>query len=59
MVADKQEDGDTAGGQAFNAFGKFPLLRLARLPTLIGITTEKNKVYFIVQGVVYYLVKDG
>ncbi len=57
MVANEEEDGDTAGGQAIDASGKFPLLSLARLTTLIGITTEENEVYLIFQGVVYDLVK--
>ena len=45
VVTDEQEDGDTTGGQLVYAFGKFPLLGLAGLTTLIGVTAEENKVY--------------
>ena len=51
MVTDEEEDRDTIGGQAINAFGKFPLLSLARLTTLVGIAAEEDKVYLIFQGV--------
>ncbi len=47
MVTDEEEDGDTTGGQPINAFGKFPLLSLAGLTTLIGVTAEENKVYLV------------
>jgi hypothetical protein len=57
VVADEEEDGDTAGGQPVNALGKFPLMSLARLTTLIGITAEEDKVYPVLQGIVYHLVK--
>jgi len=59
VVADKEEDRDAVGGQAINASGKFPLLGLARLTTLVGIAAEEDKVYLIFQGVVYNLVKGG
>ena len=58
VIADKEEDGKTISRQAVDAFGEFPLLSLARLTTLIGIASEKDKVYFVFQGIVYDLVKD-
>ena len=57
VVANEKEDWDTAGGQPIYASGKLPLLSLARLTSLIGITTEENKVYFVFQGIVYDLVE--
>ena len=45
VVTDQQEDGDTTGGQAINASGELPLLSLARLTTLVGVTAEENQVY--------------
>ena len=57
VVAYKEEDGDPAGGQAINTFGKFALLGLGRLTTFVGVTTEDDKVYLIFQGVIYNLVK--
>jgi hypothetical protein len=57
MVTDEKKDGNTTGRQAINAFGKFPLLGLGRLATLIGVTTKEGKVYLVFQGVVYHLVK--
>ncbi len=57
MVADEEKDRDTAGGQAIDAFGKFPLLSLGRLTTLIGVTTKEEQVYLLFKGIVYHLVK--
>ena len=59
VVTDEEEDGDTTGGQAINAFGKLPLLSLARLAALIGITAEENQVYPVFQGIIYHLVEGG
>ena len=47
VVANEEEDWDAAGGQAIDALGKFPLLGLAWLTTLIGIAAEENKVIFV------------
>ncbi len=58
MIADEQEDRDTAGGQTINAQGKLPLLGLGGFATLISITTEEDKVYAILNSIVYNLVKD-
>ena len=58
VVADEEEDGDTTYGQQVYAFGKFPLLGLTGLTTLISVTTEENKVYLIFQCIVYHLVKS-
>ncbi|GAH69424.1 unnamed protein product, partial [marine sediment metagenome] len=41
------------------AFGKFPLLSLAGLTTLIGVTAEEDKVYPVLPGIIYNLVKGG
>ncbi len=59
VVTDEEKDGDTTGGQAINAFGKFPLLGLAGLAALIGVTAEENKVYLILPSIIYNLVKGG
>ena len=59
MVADEEEDGDTAGGQPIYAFGKFPLLGLAGLATLVSVTAEENEVHLILPGIIYNLVKGG
>jgi len=59
MVTDEKEDGDTTGGQAINAFGKLSLLGLTGLTTLIGVTAEENKVYPVLPGIIYNLVKGG
>ncbi len=57
VITDEEEDRDTAGGQPVYALGKLPLLGLARLTTLVGITAEEDKVYLISQSIVYNLVK--
>jgi hypothetical protein len=57
VVANEEEDWDAAGGQAIYAFGKFPLLSLTWLTSLIGITAKENKVYLVFQGIVNNLVK--
>ncbi len=57
VVANKEEDGNTTGGQPVNALGKLPLMSLARLTTLIGITAEEDEVYSVLQGIVHNLVK--
>jgi len=55
VVADEEKDGYASRGQAIYAFGKLPLMSLAGLAALVGITAEKDKVYLILQGVVYNL----
>ena len=57
VIADEEENRDTAGGQAFNPSGEFPLLGLARVTALIGITTKENQVYPVFQGVICDLVE--
>jgi len=59
VIADEEKDRDAVGGQATDALGKLPLLGLARLTTLIGITAEEDEVYAILQGIVYHLVKGS
>ena len=59
MVADEEEDGGTIARQPVKAPGKLPLLSLARLTALIGITTEEDKVCLIFQSIVYNLVKGS
>ena len=59
VVADQQEDGDAVAGQLVYAFGKLPLLGLARLTALVGVTAEEDQVYPVFQGIIYHLVEGG
>jgi hypothetical protein len=58
VIAYKEKDRNVTGRQAPDAPGKFPLLCLARLTALISITAKENKVYLILPGIIYNLVKS-
>jgi hypothetical protein len=57
VVADKEKDRDGILRQALYTLSKFPLLCLAGVSALVGITAEEDKVYPVSQGIVYQPVK--
>ena len=57
VVADEQEDGDTAAGKPVYPFGEFPLLGLAGFAAFIGVAGKQHQVDVVVQGVIDDLVE--
>jgi hypothetical protein len=57
MVAHEEKGGDVVGGKAIDTPGEFPLLGLGGLAGLVGITAEKDQVYFVLQCIIYDFVQ--
>jgi hypothetical protein len=58
VVANQEEDRDATGGETIDSFGKFPLVSLGWLTAPVGIATEEDKVYPVLHGIIYHLVKS-